>query len=69
MKIELNGEIIEFKDSEGNVLTDEQIIRNHTLEVQKEKDTARTWRERYFKIQNTLETLVEKEVKWSEFGE
>ena len=69
MKIELNGEIIEFKDSKGNVLTDEQIIRNHTLEVQKEKDTARTWRERYFKLQNTLETLVEKEVKWSEFGE
>ena len=69
MKIELNGEIIEFKDSEGNVLTDEQIIRKNTLEVQKEKDIARTWRERYFSLRNLLETTVEKEIKWSELGD
>ena len=62
MKIELNGEIIEFKDREGNVLTDEQIIRKNTLEVQKEKDIARTWRERYFSLRNLLETTVEKEI-------
>lgn len=69
MKIVLNDEIVEYKDKEGNLLTDEQIIRNHMLEVQKEKDTARTWRERYFTLLNLLETTVEKEVHWSEFGE
>ena len=63
MKIELNGEIVELKDKEGNVLDDEQIIRNHMLEVQKEKDIARTWRERYFTLLNLLETTVEKEDK------
>ena len=35
MKIVLNDEIVEYKDKEGNLLTDEQIIRNHMLEVQK----------------------------------
>ena len=69
MKIVLNDEFVEYKDKEGNLLTDEQIIRNHMLEVQKEKDTARTWRERYFTLLNLLETTVEKEVKWSELGE
>tara|TARA_R100001143_G_scaffold30086_1_gene29429 strand:- start:390 stop:599 length:210 start_codon:yes stop_codon:yes gene_type:complete len=69
MKIVLNDEIVEFKDSKGNVLTDEQIVRNHMLEVQKEKDMTRTWRERYFTLLNLLETTVEKEVKWSELGE
>ena len=69
MKIVLNDEIVEYKDKEGNLLTDEQIIRNHMLEVQKEKDTARTWRERYFTLLNLLETTVEKEVKLSELGE
>ena len=69
MKIVLNDEIVEFKDKEGNVLDDEQIIRYYMSEVQKEKDTARTWRERYFTLLNLLETTVEKEVHWSEFGE
>ena len=69
MKIVLNDEIVEFKDKEGNVLDDEQIIRYYMSEVQKEKDTARTWRERYFTLLNLLETTVEREVHWSEFGE
>ena len=69
MKIELNDEIVEFKDKEGNVLDDEQIIRYYMSEVQKEKDTARTWRERYFTLLNLLETTVEREVHWSELGE
>ncbi len=69
MKIVLNDEIVEFKDKEGNVLDDEQIIRYYMSEVQKEKDTARTWRERYFTLLNLLETTVEREVHWSELGE
>ena len=69
MKIVLNDEIVEFKDKDGNVLTDEQIIRYYMSEVQKEKDTARTWRERYFTLLNLLETTVEREVHWSELGE
>ena len=69
MKIVLNDEIVEFKDKEGNVLDDEQIIRYYMAEVQKEKDTARTWRERYFTLLNLLETTVEREVHWSELGE
>ena len=69
MKIVLNDEIVEFKDKEGNVLDDEQIIRYYMSEVQKEKDTARTWRERYFPLLNLLETTVEREVHWSELGE
>ena len=69
MKIVLNDEIVEFKDKEGNVLDDEQIIRYYMSEVQKEKDTARTWRERYFTLLNLLETTVEREVHCSELGE
>ena len=69
MKMVLNDEIVEFKDKEGNVLDDEQIIRYYMSEVQKEKDTARTWRERYFTLLNLLETTVEREVHWSELGE
>ena len=68
MKIVLNDEIVEFKDSKGNVLTDEQIVRYYMSEVQKEKDTARTWREKYFSLLNVLETTVKKEVHWSELG-
>ena len=63
MKIELNGEIVELKDKEGNVLDDEQIVRDYMSQVQKEKDIARTWRERYFTLLNLLETTVEKEDK------
>ena len=63
MKIEFNGEIVELKDKEGNVLDDEQIVRDYMSQVQKEKDIARTWRERYFTLLNLLETTVEKEDK------
>ena len=41
MKIKLNDEIVEFKDSEGNVLTDEQIIRSYEMKIQSLKDTIR----------------------------
>ena len=41
MKIKLNDEIVEFKDSEGNVLTDEQIIRSYEMKMQSLKDTIR----------------------------
>ena len=65
----LQKEIEDYKNKEGNVLDDEQIIRYYMSEVQKEKDTARTWRERYFTLLNLLETTVEREVHWSELGE
>ena len=41
MEIVLNDEIVEFKDSEGNVLTDEQIIRSYEMKIQSLKDTIR----------------------------
>mgnify|MGYP003131358868 CR=1 FL=1 len=47
----------------------DETINFYMLKAQKEKDTARTWRERYFTLLNLLETTVEKEVHWSELGE
>tara|TARA_R110000824_G_scaffold42115_2_gene124435 strand:- start:633 stop:869 length:237 start_codon:yes stop_codon:yes gene_type:complete len=57
MKIKLNDEIVEFKDSKGNILTDEQIIRSYEMKIQKLKDTIRELQKQTLDIQYPINKI------------
>ena len=57
MKIVLNDEIVEFKDSKGNVLTDEQIIRSYEKQIQSLKDTIRELQKQTLNIQHPINEI------------
>jgi len=57
MKIVLNDEIVEFKDSKGNVLTDEQIIRSYEKQIQSLKDTIRELQKQTLDIQYPINEI------------